>query len=781
MNSLKLPLLCILIVSNFLLTTPVAGQQKRRNPDKPPAKAPAPAPAPTFDTLLAADTFKVYGEVRNVGALVRSSALNDVLEPVLKLGGPPKDFVEFVNWMKSHADQLTTSRMLVAIAPTVKDVPEFVVAIEFSSPEEAAKFETPLNGMLPTVLPPVTPQSSTAMDEKTVLRPPAAGQKPPAPVPGYSLQRHGSLLLVSPAPVELKKLRPAGSKPLSEDPNFRVGYDRFVSDPVFLFVDMKAIEKEEQERQKQWAEEQKKAEEARKAEQEKQKAEAQQDPENAGEMEPEPSEEERVTIVGPPEPAAEAAKEPTQDQIVSAALSAITASMISGRPVSPDALGVGFSPENESFDVRVLMIDAPGKTSDPFPIRFLLPGIKFGPPIAPQSPGVIPNDSDLVLTMSLDLQQLYARISSPPQETLFGVRPVMNAIDPQAPLAGLEKVLKIKIKDDLVPLLGSEVAISLPLAEFNPLAPPTPPAPPKDETKNAEPKDVKETPRAAFVVISLRDKEGMQRLMPKLLESLAGKAAATLAQTERREDTELVSYAGLFGYAFVGNFLVLSNDPATVRHVVDSYLKGATLAADVPFRNYTRWQPHELQGQVYVSPTFTESYKAWANSPSTRITDEARAFFARLPAAAQPITYSLSNDGFGTLHELHVPKSVLLLSVAGIASTANPPPMVTKEREAIGTLWTIANAERRYKEKNKSGYASLEELMTAEFLPKEMLNSRSYKFEIEITADGYAISAVPVEYGKSGKMSYFMDQTGVIHGADHGGSPASASDPPVGY
>lgn len=780
MNSLKLPLLCVLIVANFFLTAPVAGQQKRRNPDKPPAKAPAPAPAPapTFDTLLAADTFKIYGEVRNVGALVRSSALNDVLEPVLKLGGPPKDFVEFVNWMKSHSDQLTTSRMLVAIAPTVKDLPEFVVAIEFSSPEEAAKFETPLNGMLPVVLPPVTPQSSPAPDQKTVLRPPAAGQKPPAPVPGYSLQRHGSLLLVSPAPVELKKLRPAGSKPLSEDPNFRVGYDRFVSDPVFVFVDMKAMEKEEQERQKQWAEEREKADAARKAEEEKQKAEGQQDPENAGEMEP--PEDEKVTTVGPPELAPETAREPTQDQIVSAALSAMAASMISGQPVSPDALGIGFSPENESFDVRMLMIDAPGKTSDPFPIRFFMPGIKFGPPIAPQSPAVIPNDSDLVLTMSLDFQQLYARISAPPEMMFLADPRKANAIDPQAPLAGLEKVLKIKIKDDLVPLLGSEVAVSLPLAEYNPLAPPSPPAP-KEEAKDAEAKGAKETPRAAFAVISLRDKEGMQRLMPKLLESLAGKAAAALAQTERREDTELVSYAGMFGYAFVGNFLVLSNDPATVRHVVDSYLKGATLAADVPFRNYTRWQPHELQGQIYVSPAFTESYKVWANSPNARITDEARAFFARLPAAAQPITYSLSNDGFGTLHELHVPKSVLLLSVAGIASTANPPPMVTKEREAIGTLWTIANAERQYKEKNKSGYASLEELMTAELLPKEMLNSKSYKFEIEITADGYAITAVPVEYGKSGKMSYFMDQTGVIRGADHGGNSASASDPPVGY
>src|SRR5690349_16273526 len=141
MNPHKLPLLCILILSNLLLTTPVAGQQKRRTAEKPAVKAPAPAPAPTptptFENLIAADSYKIYAEVRGVGGLVRSSAVNDVLEPILKLGGPPKDFVDVVKWMKTHADQLTTSRMLVAAWPTFKDVPEFVVAIEFSSAEEA--------------------------------------------------------------------------------------------------------------------------------------------------------------------------------------------------------------------------------------------------------------------------------------------------------------------------------------------------------------------------------------------------------------------------------------------------------------------------------------------------------------------------------------------------------------------------------------------------------------------------------------------------------------------
>src|SRR5437762_2409121 len=123
MNLLKLPLTLLLTLS--LLTTTVAGQQKRPTTDKPaakPAAAPAPAPA-TFDTLLSAQSYKIYVEVRGVGQLARSSAANDLLDPILKLGGPQKELPDIVNWLKTHADELTSSRLLVAAWPTLTDVP----------------------------------------------------------------------------------------------------------------------------------------------------------------------------------------------------------------------------------------------------------------------------------------------------------------------------------------------------------------------------------------------------------------------------------------------------------------------------------------------------------------------------------------------------------------------------------------------------------------------------------------------------------------------------------
>jgi hypothetical protein len=48
-----------------------------------------------------------------------------------------------------------------------------------------------------------------------------------------------------------------------------------------------------------------------------------------------------------------------------------------------------------------------------------------------------------------------------------------------------------------------------------------------------------------------------------------------------------------------------------------------------------------------------------------------------------------------------------------------------------------------------------------------------------VTADKFEVSAAPVEYGKTGKMSYYMDQTRMLRGADRSGASAIASDPPI--
>src|SRR6185312_8312883 len=79
------------------------------------------------------------------------------------------------------------------------------------------------------------------------------------PKPQYHMQQAGSLIVITPAPFDLKKLRPKGSKLLAEDANFRIARNRFNTESLFLFFDVDGMEKEDVERMKRAEEEHQKA------------------------------------------------------------------------------------------------------------------------------------------------------------------------------------------------------------------------------------------------------------------------------------------------------------------------------------------------------------------------------------------------------------------------------------------------------------------------------------------------------------------------------------------
>lgn len=684
--TLKLPMssaFSLILILLLAVPTQIAAQTRRQTPARPQPPQPARASAPTFDTLLAANTYKLYGEVRSVGQLIRSNSINEILEPIMKLAAPSKEFRTLVKWLNTHADEVMTSRMLVAGWPNGGELPDLLVAIEFASPDEASKFQQRLNEFLPKIMPAPSPENSPSPESS-----PQQGQTEKPALP-YHLQQAGALILITPTPLKLAKLRPAGSKLLAEDVNFRVARNRFNSESIFVFVDVAAIEKEEQEREKRFEEQRKKAvaeRELNAEEIEKRQAElAKAMKEEELEMPPPPVEDAPPPgpIVGVTSDGGPANQMSRPDQITFAMM-ALTAfsSIYAPEPAKwPDAIGVALSLEGESFDVRALLITAPGEKISPLPFVSLLTP---GPAVLPESPNILPADTEMVVTMSLDLGPIYTAFSKP-LPVLLTVNQSDNQLEGTAEseslLGRLEKQLKINLKDDLLPLIGSEVALSMPLNGLDLLQPPRPPvAPPPpsaspSSSPSPSPSPVNETQdqakktRGPALLVSLKDKEAMRTLLPKIVEAAAFKGANAFASTERREDTELISYANLLSYAFIGNFLVLSTDPATTRHIVDSYLKHQTLAADPHFKNYTRWQPRNVQAQLYISPALMESYRAWVQQPNQTLDDQLRQMLTRLSITPQPVTYSLSNEGFGPLHELHLPKNLVLMFVAGIAGS----------------------------------------------------------------------------------------------------------------
>jgi len=753
------------------LTASAIAQQKRQTTPKAQPRA---TPAPTFETLVPADSYTVYGEIRGVGQLIRSSAVNDLLEPILKLSGPPKEFRTVVKWLNAHSEDVMTSRLLLAAWPTAsaKQAPQTLIVIEFASPEEATKFAGTLNEFLPAILPTPEPESSPKQAEGAT-----ANEKPKPtvpPDPGFHLQRMGSLVVITPRPWAMKQLKPAGSKLLAEDVNFRTARNRFTSEPIFVYIDLKAIEREEEERQKHFEEQRRLEEEQVKREQAEAEAEAKEEKAD----QPEPTNEEKADeaevvarLEGPPSP--EQGKEnPGPDQ-VSMLLSGLGSSLFSGESHWTEGVGLALSFEGDSFDLRALLVSQSGEKPDVVPFA---PMLMAGPALTPAAANIFPADTEFLATMSLDLPQMYAAMSKPPPRESFtrsrnGKLVAVKEVEPESPFAAIEQRLKIKLKDDLLPLLGSEVSLSLPMKGMNVVGlPGLPPSTNTGTQKATEPSPV--------LAIEVKDKEGMRALMPKLIDNFGFKGASSFMQTERREDTELVSFANLFAYAFVGDFLVISADATATRRIVDSYLKHETLSSDIQFKNATRWQPRPLHGQLYISSSMMEGYKAWAQDPTTRVTDQTRAFLTRASSVPQPITYSLSNEGSGPLHEVHIPKNLILMAAAGISGEINPPPMVQNERLAIGMMYTILRGEDEYKKK-KGAFGTLEDLIAADLVPKDIIEKSNYRFDVTVAGDKFEVSAVPLEYGKSGKLSFFLDHTHVVRGGDKSGAAASASDPPI--
>jgi hypothetical protein len=795
-----------LIIAIIFLTSPLLAQQRRGAPPRKTPLTEVAQPTPTFDSLLAAESYKAYFEVRGVGGLVGSPAVNDVLDPLLKLTGPDPEFDAAVKWLRAHAEILAGSRMLIAGWPNRPKLPNVLVAIEFSSPEEAKKFYPQLRGFLPTLIPTPTPASTpspTPLASPTVspkptgdnhggaqevaLGPGSAARAPAEVVrvedvapalPPYQMQQSGSLVLISDTPFTFRSLRPRNSKLLAEDQNFATARNRFASESVFLYVDLKSIEREEQEQRKKWEEESQKRSEL--------------DAANPASVEPDATEltpEMAEQVPPPPEPEplysptlsataevpagseAQSGESARGTDVAGPLLNELSRALFSAPGEWPEAVSAGLVFEDDSYILRTLIINHEENKTIALPF---VPRFVSGPPLVPESPGIFASDTDFFVSVSLDYQRIYeGLLQSFADQAVQAGRSGDTTTPPLSPFEVYEGKLGIKIKDDLLPLLGNEFAIAIPRK-----APVVVPANTAKQKSDPAEKNARAPEQSPVFAIAIKDREAVSRLLPKIIESFGFKGASLLAQTEKRDGTELTSYGGLFAYAFVGEFLILSPDAQLTRHLVDSYLTHQTLSSDNHFRNFTRWQSRQVLGQVYVAPSLVEQYSSLMIMGGRRAERFGDAL-ARINPVIDPLTYSLTNDGLGPLHELHVPKNLLQMLVVNTARANEEAPLQRNEATTKFVLERVAAAEARFQSTTGAGrYGTLEELLEAGIISKELLQNSAYTIQVNVSGNKFEATAIPVEYGKTGRISFFIDETGVLRSADRGGGAATVADEP---
>jgi hypothetical protein len=91
-------------------------------------------------------------------------------------------------------------------------------------------------------------------------------------------------------------------------------------------------------------------------------------------------------------------------------------------------------------------------------------------------------------------------------------------------------------------------------------------------------------------------------------------------------------------------------------------------------------------------------------------------------------------------------------------------------------LTRISLVQVVYGQQHEGKFASLAELIAAGLIPKDIETpaSTGYRFQVNRSADGksWYATAEPAQYGHSGRLSFYLDATGVRSG-DNGGKPIS--------
>ena len=739
----------------------------------------------TLDSLLRADIYMLYGELRNVGAQAQAGGLMSLVEPLIPLlGGMPKELTGITTFISKHSNTLSRARMIIAAMPVKPELPQVIVAVEMASPDAAEQFEPEFRQFLSSVI-------SEANKRLPSFSPSYQHGKPPP----FTIKRAGALLIVTEAEFDIKTIRPEEGNLLSSNLNFQAARNRFYSEPLFIYFDIGLSERALKQRYG----------------------------DNTGEHSPPPPE---VVRIGEPESpvkvpsseppvvkqsspsqASQATAKPSPrrsrkpraaaqtgnskaaqpkrarsrpappsakpaDPAASEALSAVAQQdsmskeimplLIAGGSVEkvPDALAIALAYENDALIVRILITREPGVTAFAIPFISML---ACGSPVAPEGASYVPADTEVFLTASVDLPQMFDLILALRDRRAGGYRPQVKTPS-DATISELEKKLSLKIKDEFLTAFGGEVAFSLPAQSFLPVS-------------WGGPAQAQANQTAIVLLISVQNREVVKAKILPVLEALGLRGRGEKGVTEKRGAFEISAYNKV-AVAFINNFLILTSDLPSMRRVVDAVATNQTLAATRDYHDYMRWQPRETLAQVYVSSAVIKSIYDGARQSAEKLDDDIKQFFSEFPFVAEPITYSASSDATGPVYELRLPKGFIAMLLAQFNSAEKSAQLFRNEHAAMFVLEKIKEAQSIYRNE-KGRYATIEELTEAGALEKDGLDGFGYKFEIRLAGGRYEALATPAEYGKTGLRSFYMDESGVLKAGDHGGRPATSADKPL--
>jgi hypothetical protein len=341
-----------------------------------------------------------------------------------------------------------------------------------------------------------------------------------------------------------------------------------------------------------------------------------------------------------------------------ASSAAYTAGALAALNSRPYAIAMGGSLEGDSVTVRALVFYNTNQSAGALAGLFssVASSVSAGQPVAANFAAA---DADLFVDVMIDWEKLYETI-----ESVFGMMAGAQANAEALPggaqganlFAMVEASLGFSIKNDLLPTLGNELAVSL--SGFDRFF-----APALRAASNGQRASAMPLPRF-MLMIGLKDRVEFEKLIGRIFNK-ASSASAQLARTSYRGAT--ISYSKDIAYTISGGFFILSGSPSDIRRALDARAMGNSLAATAEYRAAVGSSQQAMM-QAYLSPSISSKLYELVSAEVAKSNSGLKDYVRSAAQSRSAIGVTMMPDADGLMMEMRVPTNLTFLALAAMTT-----------------------------------------------------------------------------------------------------------------
>jgi hypothetical protein len=415
------------------------------------------------------------------------------------------------------------------------------------------------------------------------------------------------------------------------------------------------------------------------------------------------------------------------------------------------------------------------------------------PMVSFRAASLLPADVEQVQLASIDAMRIYDLL-----ERHFGPLPERaGGMSFASLVAQAESMVGMSLRRELLPALGNEFGYAFNIDALVPMPPPPgerPDGKPDDEAGigiSASTELSAGPPPVPLVLAEVRDREVVRRAVVSIVAKLVPGVPAELTAPVEYMGFEIWKGPGV-SIGLGTDFLVVGSE-ARVRDCVDAKESGKTLATVPDYElEAARWAGAAIYA-TYQSPKYQEKLrdltKRYREIAKAGGADDEESDLDPTASNLDPFsditTTPIFRDATGVHWESRAQAAGLRATFATFVKTtlvSGPRSKRRRESEsaAIALLQEIVVHEKAYRAK-AGRFGTLEDMAAAGVVGPDVLEriakkEDGYDVRVVLTAEGYHATATPVEYGRWGRRSFFVDETAGLRGADKKGDPAGAGD-----